>query len=198
MGVTCSSCSVQGGCAVCTSSRESCFAEPQQASVGGPDTLLFASGHYGGLWVQQLRDAARTSRQFADMIMIGDFGVDVDDEKALCLAVGLVRIGVVHRMSVVANTGASTMRARQAKGTLQALGAGEIQVAAGVSGRSLGGNGDFEFDCRYLASEDELDPCGRHELIFTALDNASKDGRQVWIVLNSALCDMRNVLEDAR
>ena len=83
---------------------------------------------------------------FADMIMIGDFGVDIDDEKALCLAVPFLRIGVEHRMSVIANTGDSTMRVGLAKGTLQ-------------------GNECVEFDRRYLASEDEVDPCEGHLLI---------------------------------
>ena len=33
--------------------------------------------------------------------MVGDFGVDIDAEKASCSAVALRRIGVVHRMSAV-------------------------------------------------------------------------------------------------
>ena len=202
MGIACSLCQPERDCVVKEGSDAVHSTVLQNWSEPEPetqcDTLLRATEHYGGLWVQQLRDAARTARRPTDMIIVGDFGVDVDDEKALCLAVALLRIGVVRRLSVVANTGDSTMRARLAKGTLQALGAGDVPVATGGSGPSLGCHGEFEFDCRYLASQDELDPRGGHELIFAALADASRDGRQVCIVLNSALSDMFDVLQDSR
>jgi len=80
------------------------------------------------------------------MVLVGDFGVDADGEKALCVAVAVQLICVVRRLSVITNTGDSTMCARLVKGTLQAFGAGDVPMAAGVSGPSLGGNGDFQFE----------------------------------------------------
>eukprot|EP00662_Eupelagonemidae_sp_cell21_P008345 gene8345-7251_t len=39
------------------------------------------------------------------MIMVGDFGKDQDDEKALGMAIALRRVGLIGELSVVANLG---------------------------------------------------------------------------------------------
>jgi len=162
-------------------------------------TMIAAGEEYGCEWLRHLRDSVTDDRIPVVMIMVGDFGVDVDDEKALCIAVALLRVGVLHSLAVVANTGDSKMRARLAKGTLQQLSAGDCPVAAGTTGASLGDDREYEFGhCKYLASEDELDPRGGHELIFATLEDAAREKRQVCFVLNSALTDMMQVLRDPR
>ena len=69
-----------------------------------------------------------------DLVMIGDFGRDQDDEKALAMAVAMRRLGLIGNLFVIANMGDSLMRARLAKGTVSALGANDIRVAKGSRG----------------------------------------------------------------
>ena len=77
-------------------------------------------------------------------------------------------------LTVVANLGDARMRARLAKGTLNALGAHEILVAAGSDGgRANETLHDYEFEaCPYLAPDDELDPRGGHELSLAAIEQS--------------------------
>ena len=66
-------------------------------------------------------------------------------------------------LTVVANLGDARMRARLAKGTLNALGAHEILVAAGSDGgRANETLHDYEFEaCPYLAPDDVSLPLPR-------------------------------------
>ena len=90
------------------------------------------------------------------------------------MAVAMRRIGLVGDLTVVANLGDARMRARLAKGTLNALGAHEILVAAGSDGgRANETLHDYEFEaCPYLAPDDELDPRGGHELSLAAIEQS--------------------------
>jgi len=135
-----------------------------------------------------------------DMLMIGDFGKDQDDEKALIMATVMRRTGLIGEMTVVANLGDNYMRARLAKGTLNALGAHDVRVAKGSDGGQANEEiHDYEFaHVPYLAPESELDERGGHELIFAALSEARKKSHKITIVLNSALTDMAMVLRDER
>jgi len=135
-----------------------------------------------------------------DMLMIGDFGKDQDDEKALVMAVAMRRVGLIERLTVVANLGDSVMRARLAKGTVNALGAHDVRVGVGSDGgRPNEEIHEYEFmACPYLAPESELHPQGGHELAFRALEEAKAAGRQLAIVLNSAMTDMAAMLDDPR
>lgn len=163
-------------------------------------TLLSATNTFGGIWLCELRDAAADETP-QDMLMIGDFGKDQDDEKALACAVALRRLGMLGELWVVANLGNAKRRAQLAKGTLMTMGASQVAVAAGTSG---GGNpadatAQYEFEhCGYMAAESDLDPAGGHELIFKAVDSARNRGRRLCIVLNSSLTDINAALDDAR
>ena len=66
------------------------------------------------------------------LIMIGDFLKDLDDEHALCGAVGLMSKGIVDLKCVVGNMCPQRLRARGAKGTLKELGFPDIPVGVGA------------------------------------------------------------------
>eukprot|EP01062_Namystynia_karyoxenos_P063145 TRINITY_DN55966_c0_g1_i1.p2 TRINITY_DN55966_c0_g1~~TRINITY_DN55966_c0_g1_i1.p2 ORF type:complete len:387 (+),score=98.65 TRINITY_DN55966_c0_g1_i1:80-1240(+) len=151
-----------------------------------------------GELLRRLRRAA-SEGCCSDMVIIGDFGKDQDDEKALAVAVALRRLGLIGELAVVANLSPALMRARLAKGTLGALGCPEVPVAAGTDGGSPGEECHaYEFDCPYLAAEGELCLQGGHELFFEALDASRRRGRRACIALNSSLTDMAACLKDPR
>lgn len=154
---------------------------------------------FGSEWLQSLRMAGTTETP-VDLLMFGDFGKDQDDEKALAMAVSMRRAGLIGTFTVVANFGDSVMRARLAKGTLNALGAADVRVAVGSDGGRPGEEiHEYEFAATpYLAPESELHPGGGHELAFTALREAKAASRPLAIVLNSALTDMAAVVADPR
>jgi hypothetical protein len=61
------------------------------------EILILIIGGGNGLLLRQAADLARSSGRSVDVLMVGDFGKDLDDEKALCLAVALERIELVGR-----------------------------------------------------------------------------------------------------
>ena len=135
-----------------------------------------------------------------DLLMIGDFGKDQDDEKSLAMAVSLHRLGLLKDMSIIANLGDSRMRARLAKGTLNVLGVGGFPVAVGTDvGRGNEQIQPYEFACcTYLAEDCELEEMDGTALFYTALEKAQRNGRKVLVVLNSGLTDMAVALRDPR
>lgn len=111
------------------------------------------------------------------------------------------RIGLIGKLTVVANLGDSKMRARLAKGTSNVLGFHDVRVAAGSDGGRR--NEDLSSDpsmiqTPYMASEQELDEREGHELIFAAMREAKSGMRKVAFVCCSALTDMAAVLRDPR
>ena len=170
------------------------------SSPSGHDTTLFVHGHaFGSKYLDALRDTG-SDNPCLDMLMIGDFGKDLDDEKAVVMAVAMRRVGLIEKLTVVANLGDSVMRARLAKGTVNALGAHDVRVGVGSDGgRPNEEIHEYEFmACPYLAPESELHPQGGHELAFRALEEAKAAGRQLAIVLNSAMTDMAAMIDDPR
>jgi len=158
------------------------------------------SGEWFGRLSDHQRPGAAHDGVATDMLLYGDFGKDQDDEKALVMAVSMRRTGLIGELSVVANLGDSTKRARLAKGTLNALGAHDVLVAVGSDGGRPGEEiHDYEFDaCPYLAPEAELDPRGGHELAFAAMADAKAKGHKITIVLCSSLVDMAALVRDGR
>ena len=166
-------------------------------------TLFATAERFGGMWLRALRALAKqatSKQQPADMLMIGDFGKDLDDEKALTIAVALKRIGIISDISVVANLGDARLRACLAKGMLQQLGLPDVPVATGThGGRPNEELYAHEFDhCGYLADEKELEPDDGPKLLFRALKEARSQGRRLTIVLNSSLTDMSQMMDDPR
>ena len=95
--------------------------------------MIIAFGGGGGYFKHAclLANERETS---IDMFMIGNFGKDQDDEKALTMAVALKRIGIIGDLSVVANLGDARLRAQLAKGTVKALGLPDVPVVLGTHG----------------------------------------------------------------
>eukprot|EP01065_Artemidia_motanka_P017063 TRINITY_DN2063_c0_g1_i3.p1 TRINITY_DN2063_c0_g1~~TRINITY_DN2063_c0_g1_i3.p1 ORF type:complete len:411 (+),score=80.81 TRINITY_DN2063_c0_g1_i3:87-1319(+) len=148
-------------------------------------------------WEQRLRKAA-AGRRPNRVLLIGDFGKDLDDEKALVVAAGLRRCGLIGQIAVIANLGNSAMRARLAKGTLLELGHEDVPVAVGSDGGCTVSEHDYEFDCDYLAPVSSLHPQPGTELFFSQLSEAKAQGEQVNVVLCSSLKDMVEIMADAR
>jgi len=163
------------------------------------ELMIVSVGSGNGEWFRLVTDVGKVQEP-VDAIIIGDYGKDLDDEKALCVASVLRGLGLIGSLAVVANLGDSTTRARLAKGSLLTLNQTDVPVAAG----SHGGRDDEELyehefaHCDYLAPVDTLDKRGGHELIFASLGETLKKGRKACIILGSAFTDMAKVLDDPR
>lgn len=120
-----------------------------------------------------------------DVVLVGDFGKDLDDEFALLLAAALVRAGLIRLLGVVANLAPALERARLAKGTLRRVGLGDVPVAVGRSVTEIGRAQSHETAVPYLASADALAGDGL-DLMRELLETATGP---VTLVLNSALTD---------
>ena len=112
---------------------------------------------FGSDWLDALRAVGSGCAELGnslDVVIMGDFGRDQDDEKALAMAVAMRRLGLIGNLSVVANLGDSLARARLAKGTVSVLGAHDVPVARGSGTTEK--QAAYEFHCPYLASEEEI------------------------------------------
>ena len=72
------------------------------------DLMDMVSAGGNGSWRRRMSQVAQSGRP-VELIMIGDFGKDLDDENALCVAVALRRLGLVGHLNVIANLGYSTL-----------------------------------------------------------------------------------------
>ncbi len=119
------------------------------------------------------------------VIMIGDFGKDLDDEHALVLAAALQRMGFIELIAVVANLEPAKLRAQLARGTISQLGLTRVPVGVGTSCFDGGENLSHETAVPYLASPDTVHD-GHHIL----LDHLGlEDDNSVTLVCNSGLTD---------
>ena len=163
-------------------------------------TLLKAGEAFSSDWLDALRavgsDCAEVGSQL-DLVIIGDFGTDTDDEKALAMAVAMRRLGLIGNLSVIANYGNALLRARLAKGTVTVLGANDVPVAVGTSFGAKDDNYDFK-TCSYLAPEDELEKESGQELAFSAIRQSKEAGHKLAFVLCSVCTDMAQILKDQR
>ena len=134
-----------------------------------------------------------------DMLIIGDFGKDLDDEKALAMAIALRRTGLIGSLAVIANSDDARERARLAKGTAIALGSHDVRVAVGSQAKREHEAHHYDFEeSAYIAPESELDPLDGQELAFDAIKKSAEAGHKMTIVLCSQLTDMAAILADPR
>ncbi len=91
------------------------------------------------------------------VVIIGDFLKDLDDEHALCLAAYLHKQGLIQLLCVIANLKPASVRARGAKGTLKLLGLPYVPVGIGMDVCGTVTH-PYELDIPYLA--------GLHEVTF--------------------------------
>ena len=125
------------------------------------------------------------------LIIIGDFGKDLDDEQTLILAAGLQRAGLVNILAVIANLEPARARAQLARGTFNMLHISEVTVGAGTdcfcSGRVL----PHELSSPYMATRGIIDGT---RLLVNTLRAAHTTHSKVTIVCNSGLTDAAKLL----
>lgn len=141
------------------------------------------------------------------LIVIGDFGEDLDDEVTTLLidgerrrrellflnTMGSRRQNLFELRAVVANLAPPALRARLAKGTLKALNQPKVPVGVGTDcGNAVGEKEKKLTGISYMATADEVEP--GEPLIVRALTEA-EDG-SITLVLISGLTDIANVLRN--
>lgn len=125
------------------------------------------------------------------LFVITDPGKDQDDEDVLVQLNRYIRLGILETLGVVANLAPSMKRARLAKGTLQALGQGEIPVGWGTDCLQKDDDGlNYQFEVGYLAHEESV--LKGTALIFDTLLRAPEKG--VILSLISGLTDAANAM----
>jgi inosine-uridine nucleoside N-ribohydrolase len=130
-----------------------------------------------------------------EVIIIGDFLKDLDDEHALIGAIGLQKKGFIKLVCVLANLTDQKIRARGAKGTLQQIGFNDIPVGVGSNGgmdqmlmAAYEGSPDY---FPYLAEESEVINDGMGLLVQKLSDCTDK---KVILVLQSSMLDASKLL----
>lgn len=138
------------------------------------------------------------------LIIIGDFGKDMDDEDTLVLSDGVNRHQVVsthgsrkqelfEMLAVVANLAPALQRARLAKGTLRLLGHASVPVGVGTDCGLRADGHEKEFEgVAYMAGADELEPGG--DLLVRSLESC-EDGSAI-LLLISGLTDAATLLRE--
>lgn len=141
------------------------------------------------------------------LLVIGDFGEDLDDEVTAVLYDGIRRKRDVEYLrtggprehstfelnAVIANLAPATPRARLAKGTLKELGQPDVPVGVGTDcGNSVGQKHLKLTDISYMATESEIEPGA--ELIIRTLQEA--EDNSIIMVLISGLTDIASILRE--
>jgi inosine-uridine nucleoside N-ribohydrolase len=124
------------------------------------------------------------------ILLITDPGLDPDDVVAIMTLVGMQRRGSIRLLGVVANTAPAHLRARLAKGVLNALGLGDVPVAIGTNCNTTHDVKPYEFDFA-LADESELIQDGAPFMEEVLRDAATKS---VTLLLISGLTDAHQLV----
>lgn len=125
-----------------------------------------------------------------NVIMIGDFLKDLDDEHALVVAASLHRMGVINLSCVVGNLAPAEVRARGAKATLVQLGLPDIPVGIGLPVFE-GKVHPYETSLPYMVSSESVVADG-HTLLVQTLKECGN--HSVILVLQSGLTDAAKLL----
>ena len=133
-----------------------------------------------------------TDPKASNVIMLGDFGRDLDDESALVLAIGLHRMGIINLYGVVANFAPPLPRARLAKGTLKLLNLPDVPVGVGTDCLKGGAIQAYETPAGYLSDESEV--CDGRKLLARLLQGAIDES--VILVVNTGLTDVVRLIMD--
>ena len=120
-----------------------------------------------------------------EMVVIGDFLKDLDDEHSLCGIAGLTKLGLVNLKGVIGNLAPAELRARGAKGTLNMLGLSKVPVGVGLPVFE-GVTYLYEAQLPYMADVSEVYPVGEDLLV----DILSKsDDKSIILILQSGMTD---------
>lgn len=120
-----------------------------------------------------------------NLVIIGDFLKDLDDEHSLCGVAGLIKLGLVNLKCVIGNLAPAQLRARGAKGTLVELGLDNVPVGVGTpvfEGKTY----PYETSVPYIASILDVCPVGE-DLLFDVLNNC--EDKSVIMILQSGMTD---------
>lgn len=120
----------------------------------------------------------------AQVVMIGEFGTDVDEAAAAILACSLVRSRHMELLSFVGNHVHALQRARNAKLILTALGLGDVPVGKGEMGFGSTSQ-ECENNPLFLSSRTKIE-LGREVLTRTL---KSAEDNSVVLALNSGFTD---------
>ncbi|MFA6473726.1 MAG: hypothetical protein WCV85_02540 [Patescibacteria group bacterium] len=127
-----------------------------------------------------------------NVIIIGDFLKDLDDEHALVLAAAMHRSDLINLRCVIGNLAPAVVRAQGAKATLVQLGLPNIPVGVGLP-VYIGKFHPYEHDLPYIASGVDVHEDGQALLVRTL--QACPDN-SVILVLQSGLTDAAQLLRD--
>lgn len=126
-----------------------------------------------------------------DVIIIGDFARDLDDEHTLVLAATLHKLGFINLIAVIGNLAPAEERARVAKGTLQQLGLPDIPVGIGTPVFE-GKTHAYEANVSYMSSDEDVE---EGKVILSTLLRLAED-KSISLVLNSGLTDCAELLQE--
>lgn len=125
-----------------------------------------------------------------NIVMIGDFGKDLDDENALLYGVGAHKAGEINLAAVVANLSPALLRARIARGMLEYLGI-DIPVGLGTSCNVEDDTQEYEANIPYLSKNTDF--IDGQKLIKDTLEKAAD--KSVVLLLNSGLTDAAELMK---
>jgi len=130
-----------------------------------------------------------------NIIIVGDFARDLDDEHTLVLAAGLQKAGLIKLCGVIGNLLPAKERAKVAKGTLNELGLSNVPVGIGSDVVKSADIHEYEVgSVPYIASEEELFPWDN--ALHSFLTGYSLNDEKVTLVLQSGLTDAVELLRD--
>lgn len=124
-----------------------------------------------------------------ELVIVGDFGKDPDDEHALLCTIGAQQNGEALLSAVVANLVPAEQRARIAQGLLNATGA-VAPVGVGTSCNVQGNIRDYEIKVAYMAPHPPV--VSGLQVLSEALENAPD--QSLTLVLNSGLTDTQELI----
>lgn len=125
------------------------------------------------------------------VIFFGETGNEPDEEGSLLLLAGLKKLGVIHKLVIIANRLPVLERAQVARGTMDVLGLPETVVAMGEPYGHPQTNHAIQFGAPYKSTATNFR--GYHEVFWKTLLTA--EDRSVLIVLAGGMADMAELLK---
>lgn len=125
-----------------------------------------------------------------NIIVIGDFLKDLDDEHTLCGLAGLQKLGFIDLRCVVANLAPAELRARGARGTLDKLKLEYVPVGVGLpvfEGKTY----PYEENIPYLSKKEAVNSNGAALIIQSMIMCPDKS---VTLILQSGMTDAAKLL----
>ena len=129
----------------------------------------------------------------ASLVIVTDAGRDHDDEVALAIACGLMKLGLVDIKGVITTLKPATERAKLVKGMLTELGFDNIPVAAGSDINDSYTVRNNEFNAPYFA-KDYVAPLTGYQLLEKTF--AEADDHSLTLLLIAGMTDVARFVND--